>query len=57
MEDCLPWEGPHAGAREECEESSLDEEGAAETCDELNTTPIPCPPAPLEGERRQRNRE
>ena len=22
MEDCLPWEGPHAGAGEECEEFS-----------------------------------
>ena len=22
MEDCLSWEGPHAGAGEECEESS-----------------------------------
>ena len=22
VEDCLPWEGPHAGAEEECEESS-----------------------------------
>ena len=22
MEDCLLWEGPHAGAWEECEESS-----------------------------------
>lgn len=21
MKDCLLWEGPHAGAREECEES------------------------------------
>ena len=32
------------------------EEGAAETmCDELTVTPIPCPPAPLEG-RRERNR-
>ena len=22
LEDCLPWEGSHAGAGEECEESS-----------------------------------
>ena len=22
MDDCLPWEGPHTGTREECEESS-----------------------------------
>ena len=22
VEDCLPWEGPHTGAGEECEESS-----------------------------------
>jgi len=49
MEDCLPWVGPHAGAGAECEE-----EGAAETmCDELTTTPIPRPPAPL-GWRRWR---
>lgn len=36
---CLPWEGPHVGAQEECEE-----EGAAETMsDELTTSFIPCP--------------
>lgn len=37
---------PHAGAGEECEESSSkEEEGAAEKmCDELTITPIPCPP-------------
>ena len=27
-----------------------EEEGAAETCDELTQTPIPRPPAPLRGE-------
>jgi len=32
-------EGPHPGAGEECEE-----EGAAETCDELTPAPIPHPP-------------
>jgi len=31
-----------------------EEEGAAETCDELTVTQIPCPPAPL-GVRRERN--
>ena len=42
-----PWEGPHAGAEEQCEE-----EGAAETtCDEQTTTPIPCPLALLGGRR------
>ena len=47
VEDCLPWVGPHAGAGEEHEE-----EGAAETmCDELTTTPVPHPPAPLGGGR------
>jgi len=52
MEDYLPWEGPHAGAGEECEESSPEEEAAAEmTCDELTTTPIPCPPELLRGRR------
>jgi len=49
VKNCLPWDRPQAGAGEECEK-----EGAAETpCDELTTTPIPHPPAPLEG-RRQR---
>jgi len=47
VEDSLPWEGPHTGAGEECEK-----EGAAETtCDELTTTPVPCPPALLGGRR------
>jgi len=46
----------HAGAGEECEESSPKEEGAAETTwDELTVTPIPCPPVMLGG-RRQRNK-
>ncbi|KAK4832494.1 hypothetical protein QYF61_023541 [Mycteria americana] len=31
MENCLSWKGPHTGAGEECEESSPEEEGAAET--------------------------
>jgi len=54
MENCLPWERSHAGAGEECEESSPEEEGAAETtCDELTTTPIPSGPVPLWG-RKQR---
>jgi len=52
VEDCLPWEGSHTEEGEECEESSPEEEGAAEiTCDELTTTPIPCSPAPLGGKR------
>ena len=47
MENCLSWEGPHAGAGAECEE-----EGAAETtCDELTTSSIPLPPVPLRGRR------
>jgi len=42
MEDCLPWEGPHAGAEEP------EEKGAAETmCDELTAAPIPHCLAPL----------
>ncbi|GAB0183826.1 EH domain-containing protein 4 [Grus japonensis] len=42
MEDCLLWEGPHTGAREEREESSPEEEGAADTtCDELMAASIP----------------
>ena len=52
MEDCILWEGPQAGAGAECEESSPEEEGAAETrCDELTTTPIPRPPVLLGGRR------
>ena len=36
LEDCLPWEGPHTGAGEECEK-----EGAAERmCNELIMTPV-----------------
>jgi len=47
-----PMGRTHAGAGEGCEE-----EGAAEpTCDELTTTPIPQPTAPLGG-RSKRNRE
>lgn len=38
--DCLPREGPHGGAGEECEES--EEEGAAEMGDDL-TTYLPPP--------------
>ena len=49
VEDCLLWEGPHAGAGKEWTRSPPpEEEGAAETtCDELTATPIPHPPAPL----------
>jgi len=34
-----------------CEEFSPEEEGVAKMCDELTTTPIPYPPAPLRGRR------
>lgn len=27
VEDCLPWQGPHAEAREKCEESSPSRSG------------------------------
>jgi len=48
VKNCLPWEGPHAGAGEECEESPPEEEGAADTtCDELTIAPIPHAPAML----------
>lgn len=44
MGDCLPREGPHSGAGEECEESFPEEEGESETtCDELTIAPTPCP--------------
>jgi len=37
VEDCLPWERPHIGAGEECQE-----EAVAETmCDELTAAPFP----------------
>jgi len=39
VENCLPWEGPHTGEGEECEE-----EGAVETmCDKMTAAPIPRP--------------
>jgi len=45
MENSFPWEGLLDETGEESEE-----EGAAETtCDELTTTPIPCPPVLLSG--------
>ena len=47
MKDCLPWDRPHTGAGEECEE-----EGAAVMCDERTTTPIPPSPVLLGGRRR-----
>jgi len=47
MENCLLWEGPHAGAGEKYEK-----EGATETmCDEWTITLIPHPPALLRGRR------
>ena len=50
VENGIPWEGPYAGAGEEREEPSPEEERAAETtCDELTATPIPRPPALLGG--------
>jgi len=52
VENCLQWEGPHAGAGAETEESSPEEEGAAETKrDELISASIPCRPALLRGRR------
>jgi len=50
MKDCLPWEQPHVGGGTECEESSPEEEEAAETmCDELTAIPFPHLAAPLGG--------
>lgn len=46
MQDYTEGEEPHADAGKECEE-----EGVAETrCEELTTTPFPCPPVLLGGE-------
>lgn len=51
MEDSLPQEGPHAGAGEKSEESSLEMGVTAETmCDELSETLMLHPPAPPWGE-------
>jgi len=47
MRNYVPWMGPHAGAGKEREE----EEASESTHNELITTPIPCPPAPLAGKR------
>lgn len=42
-ERLCPMGGTHPGAREESEEPSPEEEGAAKTmCDELTTASIPC---------------
>jgi len=47
VEDSLLWEGSYDGVGDEC-----GEEGVTETlCDELTTTPIPCPPLMLRGRR------
>jgi len=43
VKDCISWDGPHAGTREECEE----EEAVETMCDELLVTPIPHPPKSL----------
>jgi len=50
MKSCSPWEGPQVVAGAECEEDR-----AAEMCDELTATPIPCPPAPLGGRRERKS--
>jgi len=44
VENCLLWEGPHAGAGEECEESSAwgRRSGRDKVCTECN----PCSPSP-----------
>lgn len=56
MEDCLLYEGPHAGAGEGVRNSPPEEEGAAERmCSKLLML-IPRIPAPLSG-RRWKNRE
>jgi len=58
MDNCLPREGPHTGAGEECEEFCPEEEGVSEPmCDELTATPIPRPPVPLGGGGREMQSE
>lgn len=54
MEDCLLWEGPYAEAGKECEVSSPEDEGTAETMyDELTRNPIAHLPALLRGRDRE----
>lgn len=48
MKDCLLRERPHAGAGEEREKSSPEEEGLAEAREELTKTPFPHPLVLLE---------
>jgi len=43
VNDCLPWVGLHAG-------KDWEEEGVAETCNDLTATPIPHPPDLFRGE-------
>jgi len=43
----LLWQGPYAGAGGEFEEERV----AEIRCDELTTSPFPCPPVPLVGRR------
>ena len=51
-EGCLPQEGPTLEQGKSVRSPPPEEEGAAEiTRDELTTTPIPHPPAPLRGRR------
>ncbi|KAM9590860.1 uncharacterized protein ACIBXB_005909 [Morphnus guianensis] len=46
VEDCLPWEGPHAGAGGEFEEEGVEET----TCDELTAIPVPPSTCATQGE-------
>lgn len=49
MKDCIPWEGPYAGAEEECKE----ERAAEMKCYGLTTTLIPpVPVLEVEGDER-----
>lgn len=49
VEDCLPCEGSHTKAWEECEQSPAEEEGTEATCDELSAAHILCTRVPRSG--------
>ena len=54
VEDCLLERDPTLEQGQSVRSPPREEEGAAETtCDELTTTPIPCPPLPLVGGGRE----
>jgi len=55
VKSCSPWEGLTLEQGQSVRSPPPEEEGEADTtCVELTTTPIPHPPAPLEGRRERK---